>query len=265
MSYEAMTWAVKIIEQNKAWKTPIRFVLLIMANRADEDGALYPSVRWIIERTALGESTIRDATRELQRLGLLIKEPRQREQGGQTSNEYRLAMSQFALRLDPGPVDGGGTVQRGGGAVQSPEGAPPRAGPQETKDKKKERKKDVPMPDGFGVTPSIREWAKRSGFESFLQLHLDYLVDWVKQNPSDWCADWDARLRNSIRADWGGVRKQAQIAARAPGGISSPQAVQVKRCAYCPKASTGNVSGIEACDEHTNDAYDRKPREKVAA
>lgn len=210
-----MTWAVKIIEQNKAWKTPIRFVLLIMANRADEEGVLYPSVRWIKDRTALGESTIREATHELQQLGLLIKEPRLREQGGQTSNEYRLAMSQFVLRLaPPGPLDGGGAVQRGGGAVQHLEGGGPAPGPHETKDKKKEKRKDIPMPDGFGISPAVMDWARRKGFEQFVGQHLEYLVDWAKQNPGDWCADWDARLRNSVRADWGGVRRQAMAAAR---------------------------------------------------
>ncbi len=238
MSYEAMTWAVKVIEQNKAWKTPIRFVLLIMANRADEDGSLYPSVRWIMERTALAESTIREATRELQRLRLLVKLPRTRDNDtGQTSNEYRLAMSQFVLKLQPpGPLDGGAPVHGGGGAVHTVEGAPPYGGPQETKDKKKEKRKDVPMPDGFGITQPVRDWAKRNGFEPFLQLHLDYLIDWVKQNPGDWCADWDARFRNSIRADWGGVRRAAKGKGEQPTPASAPP------CGNCASPLTGGWS-----------------------
>lgn len=152
MSYEAMTWAVKIIEQNKTWKTPLRFVLLIMANRADEEGVLYPSVRWIMERTALAESTVRQATRDLQQLGLLIKEPRRRDLGGQTSNEYRLAMSQFVLRLEPtpGPSHGGGRVHGTGGAVHTVDRAPPSDGPQETKEEKKQKKRT----GGGGTTPT---------------------------------------------------------------------------------------------------------------
>lgn len=253
-----MTWAVKVIEQNQSWKTPLRFVLLIMANRADEEGTLYPSVRWIMERTALAESTVREATRQLQRLGLLYKDLRQRDDGGQTSNTYRLAMGQFVLKLEPpGPSNGGGAVHHGPGAVHSVEGAPPYGGPQETKEKKKEKKKDVPMPDGFGPSPAVLAWAKKNGFEQFLQLHLEYFVDWAKQNPGDWCADWDARFRNSVRADWGGVRKQAQIAGRHG---AAPAGAKPRICAYCEAPSTGNTNNIEHCSAHAADAMDDRPR-----
>ena len=222
MSYEAMTWAVKIIEQNKAWKTPVRFVLLIMANRADEDGLLYPSVRWIMERTALAESTIRQATRDLQQLGLLIKEPRQRELGGQTSNEYRLNMSQFVLKLDvvPGPYHVGGTVHGTGVAVHAMDRAPPSDGPQETKEETKEKKwggrsaspRATRIPDGFGISESVRAWAKAQGYEPHLAAHLAYFLDDAKSRATARYVDWDAAFRKAIAADWGDIRRNAVAA-----------------------------------------------------
>lgn len=268
-----MTWAVKVIEQNRSWKTPMRFVLLIMANRADEEGLLYPSVRWIMERTALGESTIRDATRELQRLGLLIKEPRQRDQGGQTSNEYRLAMSQFVLKLEaaPPPAVGGGTVHGGGGAVRVLEGAGPGAGPLDTKEEKKQKRKDgasapaTRIPENFQISENVRSWAKREGFEPYLDAHFSYFSLDAQSRSTARYTDWDKAFMKAITADWGNVRKQAQITARISGADAGMVARPKKLCAYCPKPSVGNVGGIEHCDRHSLDAMDQKPRVKVAA
>lgn len=272
MSYEAMTWAVKIIEQNKAWKTPLRFVLLIMANRADEEGILYPSVRWIMERTALGESTIREATRELKQLGLLIKEPRQREQGGQTSNEYRLAMSQFVLKLEvvAPPPAGGGTVHGGGGAVRRMEGAPPPTGPHDTKEETKEKKKDgaraARLPPDFTISDAVRAWAKAEGHEPYLDAHFAYFVLDAQSRSTAKYVDWDKALMKAITADWGNVRKQAQMTARASGAIvplSRPKVL----CRYCPAVSHGNVGGIHHCanQDHFRMAMDGEPAPARAA
>lgn len=245
-----MTWAVKVIEQNQTWKTPLRFVLLIMANRADEEGLLHPSVRWIMERTGLAESTVRDATRELQRLCLLVKEPRQRDNGGgQTSNIYRLAMGQYVLKLNaPPPYHGPAPVHGAPGGVHKLEGAGPPAGPLETKDKKKEKRKDVPLPDGFGISPAVREWAKKKNYETFLDLHLEYLVNWAQANPGDWCANWEARFRNSVLSDWGGVRKQAQIAARHGHGVGSVSTSTEWWKGADGVAAMGSKLGVERVD-----------------
>lgn len=123
----------------------------------------------------------------------------------------------------------------------------------------------APLPPDFSISDSVRTWATDHGFEAYLDQHLAYLIDWAKTNSTSTCSDWDARLRNSIRADWGNVRKQAQIAARLAGAGAAVVARQKKFCAYCPKPSIGNVGGIEHCDGHSLDAMDQKPRARVAA
>lgn len=170
MSFEAMTWAVKVLEQYPHWKTPVRFVLVIMANRADEEGVLYPSVRWIMERTKLSESAVRIATRQIQQAGLLLKEKQLRGDGGQSSNIYRLAMSQYVLKLIPpgAPQTGGGAQKTPGHASNTGEGVhsvhPPGAygAPEDTKELNKRKEVLCPLhADRFD-----RAWAiypKRAG------------------------------------------------------------------------------------------------------
>ena len=149
MSYEALGWAAKVLEQyppnHEQMTTNVRFVLLILANRADEDGYLYPSVRWIMKRTALSESAVRKATRTIQSLGLLQKKESRRDDGGQGSNEYYLAMSQYVLRLDPPGIPETRGVVSGAAPVHIAEGPGPHRTPQETKEDTKGSKPLCPL------------------------------------------------------------------------------------------------------------------------
>lgn len=68
-----------------------RLLLFTMADAADDDGRLWPSQRRLHLLTGLGESTIREALREFEKLGVLDTQTRVRDEGrGRTSNLYRL-------------------------------------------------------------------------------------------------------------------------------------------------------------------------------
>lgn len=212
MSIEALKWA---FEQEQVPPGP-RFVLVALANRANEEGGdLYPSLRWIKKKTGIPERTIRSHITDLERRGLLVKTERRREDGGRTSNEYLLPLSQPGLRFDtpPAAIAGGVDASAGGGAPHAdaprqPLPEPPAAiAGQETKEKKKEKTK-TSITEGFAISQRVRDWAKRNGFEASLEQHLEHFVGHCRANQAKY-VDWDEALMNCVRADWGGIRRQA--------------------------------------------------------
>lgn len=73
------------------------------------------------------------------------------------------------------------------------------------------RKRGSTIPEGFGISPAVRDWAVREGYGEHLDAHFAYFVDYASANEKVY-RDWDAALRNAIRGDWGGFRKAAQTA-----------------------------------------------------
>lgn len=121
VSIQALQWAFI-----QPVKTTPRFVLVVLADHADQAHSCYPSVGRISERTGLGASTIRRALGELQEAGLLRIEERSRENGSQTSSRYYLSAPnpdidplsdrEGGSRIERGPLpdrDGGGLGSRG--------------------------------------------------------------------------------------------------------------------------------------------------------
>lgn len=75
------------------------------------------------------------------------------------------------------------------------------------------RKRGSTIPEGFGISAAVREWAVKEGYGEHLDAHLAYFVDYATANRKTYI-DWDAALRNAIRGDWGGIRKSRQSAAK---------------------------------------------------
>lgn len=114
-----------------------------------------------------------------------------------------------------------------------------------------------------GLTPGLRWWAKSKGWAAMLDLHLEQFRDYMAQE-RNWkrYTDLDAAFRSCVRDDWGGIRMQAERAARF-GGRPSPTAVDSPPapCRYCRRPSVGSVGGIPYCghDDHGRRAMDREP------
>lgn len=96
MSIEALRWSLeKGMEHNL--EPTLRYVLLILGNRADEQGYLYPSVQWICQRTGLSRRTVQRHLQTLQDKELLRRDTREKEDGGRTSDALQLTMEQPGL------------------------------------------------------------------------------------------------------------------------------------------------------------------------
>ena len=68
-----------------------RAVYMYLKDRADKDGKCWPALKTIAKEMNLSSSTVKRALNELCQAGLLVKETRWRENGGRTSNLYRLS------------------------------------------------------------------------------------------------------------------------------------------------------------------------------
>lgn len=269
MSIEALKWA---FEQEDVPSGP-RFVLVALANRANEEGGdLYPSIRWIKKKTGIPERTIRQHITDLQTRGLLVKTERRRDDGGRTSNEYMLPLMQPGLRFStpPAATAGGGAVVAVGGVAVAGNPLRPLPGPpaatagHETQEQTKETKKHTRaakvegtlIPEGFGISPAVREWAKEQGLEPYLDLHLGHFLDYAsgggKGGKPVLALNWDAKFRSCIRADWGDVRMKAQREARANNrGVPAANAPAVARS--CIGCGTPKVVGCVGARWHCLD------------
>ena len=64
---------------------------MYLKDRADKDGKCWPAIKTIARELCLARSTVKRALDDLCQAGLVTKETRWREDGGLTSNLYRLS------------------------------------------------------------------------------------------------------------------------------------------------------------------------------
>lgn len=64
-------------------------------------------------------------------------------------------------------------------------------------------------------SPKVMAWASAHGYDA--ELHLDHFNDYLANRTGKPYRDLDAAYRSCVRADWGGLRRQAQAKNRAVG------------------------------------------------
>jgi hypothetical protein len=113
MSARALTWAWQQVPEKGAEK----LVLAALADRADEDGYCWPSLRWLAAKCApLSERHVRRSVIALERQNLLVKVDRKRRQSGAFSVwVYRLNLptsGHIGPLAEASPVATGGQSRR---------------------------------------------------------------------------------------------------------------------------------------------------------
>jgi len=96
MSIEALRWALDKGMEAELEPT-LRYVLLILGNRADEQGYLFPSISWIEQRTGLSRRTVQRHLHTLEEKGLLRRDMREKDTGARTSDAFQLPIDQPGL------------------------------------------------------------------------------------------------------------------------------------------------------------------------
>ena len=86
MSFAAMKWAMSQRARNAIAKA----VLVALARHADKHGRAHPSHRFLAAQTGLCVSSVRNGLKTLEADGLVRREARHHEDGGQASNAVQL-------------------------------------------------------------------------------------------------------------------------------------------------------------------------------
>ena len=97
MSLRVMTWAWSVQLPPTA-----KFVLMALADEANDEGLCFPSQRRLASKCSITDRTVRRMLVELEAKGYVRLEPRQRADGSQTSNGYRLSCGDPPDKLSAG-------------------------------------------------------------------------------------------------------------------------------------------------------------------
>lgn len=228
-------------------------VLLAIAEIAGEDGVARPqwdtSVKRLATMTRLSERAVQYCLRALQEIGELAVEGPTRQY---RANTFQILLDRnHSLFEGPGvpvdklrepAVDNSPTADSMGATGFTSGCNPASSGVQpvapdpsarlsrQTPHTRARKSKAVDKPTAAeltagwlerGLQPSMLEWAQAHGWHSFIELHLGYFRDYLAANPTYAVKhkDLDACFRNCVRADWGDVRKKAQLAAAHGRGV----------------------------------------------
>ncbi len=82
----------------------VKFVLLALADAADDNGHCWPSVATIANKTCLEDRSVQRILSKVKIDGLLEIERRYKNDGAPTSNRYRLAMKTSGDKTSPSPT-----------------------------------------------------------------------------------------------------------------------------------------------------------------
>jgi len=66
------------------------------------------------------------------------------------------------------------------------------------------------LPEGFGISPRVQEWAVSKGYGDYLEAHFEKFMSYIKVKQPRY-VDWDEALMGCIRDDWGDIRKRAGV------------------------------------------------------
>jgi DNA-binding transcriptional MocR family regulator len=104
MSWKALDWATDLDIDSAITK----FILHLLANKADENFSCYPSISTLMAESSAGLSTVLRALKKLEIDGLITRNPPFHDSGAQRANRYYLnhplaPHSAQSSRPDAGP------------------------------------------------------------------------------------------------------------------------------------------------------------------
>ena len=136
MSWKALDWATGLDIDSATAK----FILHLLANKADENFSCFPSISTLMAESSAGRSTVLRALKKLEDDGLITRNPQFHDSGARRATRYYLnhpLAPHLALtpRPDAGPppsrYDTGPVPTLDWGGVKSRPHGGPKAGPLE--------------------------------------------------------------------------------------------------------------------------------------
>lgn len=102
MSWSALAWAT----DSDVGSSAAKFILILLANKADENYSCYPSIRTLMAESNAGRSTVLRALKDLETRGFISRRPQFHDYGARRSTRYYLnhpLAPHVSPRPDPGP------------------------------------------------------------------------------------------------------------------------------------------------------------------
>jgi DNA-binding MarR family transcriptional regulator len=176
MSFEAMAWAIK----QEVGNTTAKFVLLMVANYADEQGRAWPSQERLAEGIEASRHTVMRALDFLEEGGFMARERRHRADGSRAADVIRLDLSRNLLRSkNSEPMSQIATAE----PITEPI----------SKHSKKTRARGVRLPEDWTPTPDRMAKAAATIGQEALEEELAKFVNyWVSKAG-----------RDAVKLDWG--------------------------------------------------------------
>lgn len=226
MSWKALDWATEL-EVNSA---AAKLILILLANKADENFSCYPSIRTLMAESSAGRSTVLRALKKLEADGVVTRDPQFYDSGAQRVSRYYLNHP-VAPHLAQSP---------------RPDVVPPR--PDVTRAPSQSGTGGVSDRDPTGVSerdplnpPSEPPTEPRADAVSVLRA-----LPW-KLGSRD-AKDLGPALDDALASGWTTDSLVAHLSQR-PDGVRYPARVLARRLAELPEPPTPIQSGVPWCGE----------------
>ena len=102
VSWKALDWAT----ESEVGSPTTKFILHLLANKADENSSCYPSIRTLMAESGAGRGTVMRALKELEASGLITRQAQFHDSGARRSSRYYLnhpSAPHYLPRPDPEP------------------------------------------------------------------------------------------------------------------------------------------------------------------
>jgi hypothetical protein len=224
VSWKALDWET----DSAVGSSTTKFILLLLANKADENFSCYPSIRTLMAESDAGRSTVIRALKELEASGFITRQPQFHDAGARRSSRYcpnHPLAPHCSPRPNPGPHRPDSTrtpSQRGTGPVSErhPAGVPNR-------DPLNPPPEPPTQPDAMSVLRAMPEPWRVGGSDA------------QRLMPA---------VEAALMSGWTANNLVAYLA-RDPRGVRSPARVLARRLADVPDAIAVPRPTVEWCGE----------------
>lgn len=187
MSNEALTWAFK----QEGLTMTEKFVLIALADYADENNTCFPSYGKTAARVSASKSTVQRAVRSLEEKGFLRVVEGKRANGSQTSNRYMLAPGSHSDTRGVVTVTRGGSHSDQGALVTGDHPLTPSINPQSNSASR--RKPSRPIPEDWQPLDRHQQKAREKNLD--LNTQVQAFTNHALANDRR-CVDWGRAFDN---------------------------------------------------------------------
>jgi hypothetical protein len=226
LSNEVINWA---LDQEIVSNAPRKFILVLLANRADDAWECWPSARRVAKESGLSVDQVRRHIRDLEADGYIKRIPWQRDDGGQGSNGYILGNNP-----EPTPY---ALTRRGGGHVRTERSAPMPSGPGRGRRAKNPQAKPTEKPIDFAAREESRRRSSTKAADEMTMPTIDELCLVIRESTTRRSDAYDAQIQTiGSRAPklWREASEKAikQFKENEPEKVKDPAAVNALAYQY---------------------------------